>query len=256
LSSEEPEEILRLFVRLGEVYELGLVDDRQFVTRNLPLISGSVMKFLGSCLRGGCSWADCKSQLLDEFFPHFVRERLICDLIVFKFHGAEQSMREYIGSVFQAANFLKYEATEQQLVERVLMNFHPDVLTKTAFLGRPRCLKELYRVVGLTEEKISVSNERQRVESEARRQSGGAGGPRDVPRTSRRRQDRAGAATTKCLSCGEPGHYQRSCPQRTLRPENRQGGPAVTPPPGQVLELAEESYWYALRLTAVGNVGT
>ena len=232
LSSEEPEEILRLFVRLGEVYELGLVDDRQFVTRILPLVSGSVMKFLGSCLRGRCSWDDCKSQLLEEFFPHFVRERLVRDLIVFRFHAAGQSMRGYIEQVFQAANFLKYEATEQQLVERVLMNFHPDVLAKAAFLDRPRSLNELYRAVGLIEEKISVSNERQRAEPEARRQSGGAGWPRDVPRTSRRRQDRAGAATTKCWSCGEPGHYQRSCPQRTSRPGNRQGpGGHATPGP-------------------------
>jgi len=143
------------------VYELGLVDDRQFVTSILPLVSGSIMTFLGSCLRGRCSWADCKSQLLEEFFPHFVRERLICDLIVFRFRGAGQSMREYIGSVFQAANFLQCQATEQQLMERILMNVHLDVLAKAAFLDRPRCLRVLYRVVGLIEEKISVAKERQ-----------------------------------------------------------------------------------------------
>jgi len=138
------------------VYDLDLVDDRQFVTRILPLVSGSLMKFLGNCLRGRCSWADCKTQLLEEFFPYFVRERLIRDLIVFRFHAAGQSMRVYIEQVFQAANFLQYEATKQQLVDRILMNFHPDVLAKAAFLDKPRCLKDLYRVVGLIEEKVYV----------------------------------------------------------------------------------------------------
>jgi len=32
-SSEEPEEILRLFFRLREVYDLGLAEDRQFIIR-------------------------------------------------------------------------------------------------------------------------------------------------------------------------------------------------------------------------------
>ena len=37
---------------LGEVYALGLADDRKFVTRVLLLVSGSLLKFLGNCLRG------------------------------------------------------------------------------------------------------------------------------------------------------------------------------------------------------------
>lgn len=41
LSSEEPEGILRLSVRLEEIQNLGLVEDRIFVTRVLPLVSGS-----------------------------------------------------------------------------------------------------------------------------------------------------------------------------------------------------------------------
>ena len=45
LSSEEPEAILRLLVRLEEVHDLGLVDDRVFVTRILPLVSGSLLTF-------------------------------------------------------------------------------------------------------------------------------------------------------------------------------------------------------------------
>ena len=86
LSSEEPEEILRLFVLVGEIYDLGITDDREFITRVLPLVSGSPLITLCSSLRGGCSWAQCKVQLLEEYFPYFVRERLIRDHIVLKFH--------------------------------------------------------------------------------------------------------------------------------------------------------------------------
>jgi hypothetical protein len=41
LSSEKPEDILRFFVRLEEIQNLGLVNDRNFVTRVLPLVSSS-----------------------------------------------------------------------------------------------------------------------------------------------------------------------------------------------------------------------
>jgi len=46
-SSEEPGEILRMFVKFGEVYDLGLVEDRKFIIRILPLLLGSVLKLLG-----------------------------------------------------------------------------------------------------------------------------------------------------------------------------------------------------------------
>jgi len=83
LLSERPEDILRSFVMLGEIHALGLVDDRVFMTRNMPLVPGGLLQFLGACLRDGKRWAKCKSRLLDEYFPHVVRERLIRDSIIF-----------------------------------------------------------------------------------------------------------------------------------------------------------------------------
>jgi hypothetical protein len=53
LSSEEPEAIMQLFIRLDEVHSLGLVEDRVFITRILSLISGSLLTFWGTaCGRG------------------------------------------------------------------------------------------------------------------------------------------------------------------------------------------------------------
>jgi len=68
--------------------------------------------------------------------------------------------------------FFQYEATEQQLVDHVVMNLHPSILEKAAFLDRPRLLRELYRMIGLMEEKMSLSKERERVEEERRAENG------------------------------------------------------------------------------------
>jgi hypothetical protein len=53
VSSEEPEAIMQLFVKLEEIHELGLVGDRVFLTGILPLVSGSLLGFIGDCLREG-----------------------------------------------------------------------------------------------------------------------------------------------------------------------------------------------------------
>jgi hypothetical protein len=64
-------------------------------------------------LRNGRSWEQCKRDLLREIFPHFVRERLIRDHIVFKFHQEDEALRDYVSKVFAAAGFLQYEAVEE-----------------------------------------------------------------------------------------------------------------------------------------------
>jgi len=105
LLSEEREHILRFFVRLEEIQALCLVVC--LVHMSQPLVSGSLLQFWGSRLRKGSSWVACKSQLLEEYFPHSYRERLITDIIVFNFHGEGQSMRTYVEEIFQAADFLQ-----------------------------------------------------------------------------------------------------------------------------------------------------
>jgi hypothetical protein len=145
LLSEEPEAILTLFIWLDEIFDLGIVNDRVFITRILPLVAGSLLRFMGDCLQKGNSWAECKSQLLEEYFPYFVRERLV---------------RDYIERVFRVAAFLKYGATEQPLVDSVVMNLHPSIPSQAAFLDRPKTRRDLDRMVGLMEEKSAVARER------------------------------------------------------------------------------------------------
>ena len=161
LTSDEPEAILRFTARLDEDHMLGLCDVRSFVTRILPLVPGVIMRFFGQCLRNQRDWNQCKAEVTREFF-HFIRERGIRDLITFNFHDRAMPVREYIDQVFSATRILEYDAQEQQLVDRVVMNLHPDVLAHSAFLDRPHSRKDLYNVVGLIEQKIAVNKERQR----------------------------------------------------------------------------------------------
>jgi hypothetical protein len=62
--------------------------------------------------------------------------------------------------MFRAAKFLEYQATEEQVVDRVIMNLHPSISAHAVLLDRPKSLADLYRVVGLIEEKASITRER------------------------------------------------------------------------------------------------
>jgi hypothetical protein len=228
LNSEEAVDVLRFFMRAQEIQALGLVPDRGFLVHLLPLVSGSLLSFLGDCIRKGTTWAQCRAQLLDDYFPYFVRERLIRDLVVFNFQREPHSLRKYIDEVFDTAAFLNYAATEEQLVDRVVMNFHPDVLGQAAFLDKPRSRKDLYRVVSSIEEKLAVLSERRAREGpkfQARRDGG-----RTVTDPKVRN---FGTGPGQCWRCRQVGHQVRNCPQKPSQAGNGRlpGGAGA---PGQV----------------------
>jgi hypothetical protein len=80
-----------------------------------------------------CGWAQFQVQLLEEYLTYFVRERMIRELILLKFQVPSEPLRKYIERISQAATFLQDAATEQQLVEIVLINLDPDILAQSAF---------------------------------------------------------------------------------------------------------------------------
>jgi len=216
--SEKPEDIMYLFVRLGELYDLKLVDDRMFLLRIMPLVTGSLLVFLGDCLREGNSWAECTSRLLETYFPGFVKERLIRDLIVCNLQKEGQSIRVYINEIFQAAKFLRYGATELQLVDRVVTNLHPWILGQATLLDRPHSLTELLQLVTVIEERCAVAQERQQVARGPPVECSAGVGPGVNSRVESRRQGRFADAPMKCWGCGSPGHLSRDCPSTVRSP--------------------------------------
>jgi len=128
----------------------------------LPLLPAGVLQFFGASLQRGNTWAVCKAKVVDEYFPHFIRERLVRELIVFKFHREGEPLRAYFDQVFQTAEFLQYEATEEQLVQRIIMNLHPSILNLVSLVNKPKSRRELAVIVSLVEEHSSVLIEREK----------------------------------------------------------------------------------------------
>jgi hypothetical protein len=161
LTSEEPKAILKFFVDLKAIYELNLVPNNVFLLRLLPKVQGGLLTFFGECIRHGDSWEQCKVRVLKEYFPLFVREKMIRELAVFHFQERGSPLRELI-EVVDAAEFLQYCASEGEIVDRILMNLHLDIFAQAAFLPRPGLYSVLRDKVGLIEERMVVLAERQR----------------------------------------------------------------------------------------------
>jgi len=131
-------------------------------------------------------------------------------------------VRIFIDQIFQAAEFLSYEATEQQLVERIVMNLHPEILKETAFLNPPNTREELSRVVNQIEERFCVVEERRRIERENGSNRGRGKSPDRPHRYDRDHPPRK----LKCWNCGRTGHLRDKCPlrQREGQGTSRDGG--------------------------------
>jgi hypothetical protein len=88
---------------------------------------------------------------------------------VFHFQEKGFPLREFIKEVVDAAEILQYRASEEEIVDRSLMNLHPDLIAKAAFLLRPGSHRELTDMVSLIEEKMAVLGERQHSDTASKR---------------------------------------------------------------------------------------
>jgi len=210
LLSERPEDILKFFVRVEEVYRLGLAEDRAFIMLILPLLPASILQFFGACLQRGNTWAVCKDKVVDEYFPHFIRERLVRELIVFNFHREGEPLRAYFDQVFQTAEFLQYEATEEQLVQRVIKNLHPSILNLVSLVNKPKSREELAVMVSLVEEQSAVLSEREKSLQANSISNSARGRPHDLVV----KNGSGSRRPVKCWGCGRNGHVRGNCPGR------------------------------------------
>jgi len=128
-----------------------------------------------------------------------------------------------------AAEFLQYRASEGEIVHRILMNLHPDILAEAAFLPRPGSYRELRDMVALIEERMAVLAERQRSDT-------GSSSSQMVERDSLLNKPGGTAGEGRQSSkngpnfwhCGKPGHVQRDCKER-----NSSGAVAAIAPDGE-----------------------
>jgi hypothetical protein len=134
-------------------------------------------------------------------------------LIVFKFHSKEVLLRTYIDEIVDAAEFLNYLGTESELVDRILMNLHPDILAQSAFLQRTSSFQKLRKLAGHIEVKLAVQVERQRADVDRIVPSGAEPVTPVVARYREGQWSRELSSRRhfKCWKCGKMGHLQRVC---------------------------------------------
>jgi len=233
--SEEPKEILRLCVDVKAIYDLKLVPDNVFWMRLLPKVRGRLLTFFGQSMKNGESWDVCKTRLLREYFPLFVKEKMIRELVVLNFQKKGRPIREFIKEVTDATEILQYNASEADVVERVLMNLHPDILAQAALLPRPNSFQEL-RNTGLMEERLALLTERQCPEVRATGDRFSLGSDRQ--RGSAVSNQQANRGGPKYWKWNRWGHFQNDC-----RQGNSSGSVAVVDVvPSRLLEIPSEGH--------------
>jgi len=119
----------------------------------------------GKCISHGDSWEQYKALGLKEYFPLFVRKKVIRELLVFYFQERVSTLRKFINEEVDAAEFLQFRASEEELLDSILTDLHPQILAQAAFLPRPRAYIELKDMVGLEEERLPVLTERQSLDT-------------------------------------------------------------------------------------------
>jgi hypothetical protein len=63
--------------------------------------------------------------------------------------------------MINAADFLRYSTTEEEIVDRILMNLHSDVLTHATSLPHLTLYQQSSEMVGHVEVEMAVQRERQ-----------------------------------------------------------------------------------------------
>ena len=150
--------------------------------------------------------------MLKEYFPLFNREKMIRELVVFHFQERDCPLREFIKEVVDAAEFFQYCASEGDIVERILMNLHLEILAQADFLPRPRSYGELRDMVSLIEKRMVVLAERQRPDTDSSSfQMVERGGLLDKLGGSAFDSKQSSKSGLACWHCEKQGHVQRNC---------------------------------------------
>jgi hypothetical protein len=116
LMDTDPENVVKILIRVSEVYELKLVSDSEFMSLLVCGTSGRVTQILGAHLGTAQNLAGVRSLIISTFLPPRVKEKYLGSYVLERFQSSLEDMNSHIMSVVGAADIFGFVGSESQLV--------------------------------------------------------------------------------------------------------------------------------------------
>jgi hypothetical protein len=216
----DPESILKFLIQVNHLIELKLLSDAEFMALLIARTSGRLMHILGAHIGTTDTWGMVEAEIISTFLPPRIKEQFLVSHVLDRFQFPTEVLTEYIMSVLAAAKILCFLGTEVQLVHRTVQNMHPKFKSHCIFSNRPESITDLLSLATMDAEAVAVEDQRRLKAGSFPR----GGVPR--PFVNATVQNKGSPAQTEfkdtCWACGKTGHFQRTCPSKTL-PTSRGG---------------------------------
>jgi hypothetical protein len=224
LVDTEPGNVFAFLLKAQEIFDLNLVVDLDFLALLVAKTTGRLTQLIAENLRASSTWGSVCDQILATFFPPRIREEFLSKFVLDRFQTATEDVFHFIKSVVTAARILGYQASESELVRRLVQNIHPMVRSHLIFVPEPKTIDELYSLATRVQEARAV--EERRVNREERDPV-----TRSQPLKRELRllnvamgdSSPSTARGPKCWNCSGMGHTRRNCPSQSRRVSGHQG---------------------------------
>jgi hypothetical protein len=216
LADTDPEKIVKFFMSVGEVYDLKLVIDSEFMSLLVCRTSGRITQMLGSHVGTTRNWGMVRSHIVSTFLPPRVKEKFLASYVLERLQSSSEDLKSYIMSVVAAADILGFAGSESQLVDRMLQNMHPRDKSYL-FASKPGSVRDLFSLATTVAEAVAVEEQRMLLTVTTQQTSASRHVAKGmvVAKPSLAVADRR----VRYRRCGAWGHLQRDCVQTS--PQDR-----------------------------------
>jgi hypothetical protein len=163
----DPENILNLLIRAGEIVGLKLVTDQEFMSLLVSRTSGRLVQIIGGHIGTTHNWGVVQDEIISTFLPPQLKEKFLRLRVLDRFQTASEDLATYVSSVVAAAITLGFEGSELQLVSRLLQNMHPRLKSYLLFVTKPESVKDLYSLATTVAEAVAVEDQRKQLTAPA-----------------------------------------------------------------------------------------